>query len=152
MEKHKNPVFNFVIADDDPDDQLCLQKVIWHTNVHHKITSVYNGLQLLEYLQSKGTYKNCKENRPDCIFLDLNMPLLSGNEALLNIRQHKELTGLPVFILTTSNCIQERDHLLKLGANGFYTKTHDIKNWRVIVKEVIKQLSLQTSSPGLQSF
>jgi CheY-like chemotaxis protein len=140
MEMTHNPVFSFVIADDDPDDQYALQKVIWDSNQHHKITSVYNGLQLLEYLFRKGAYKNCRDPYPDCIFLDVNMPLMNGMEVLEKIRSTPSLRSLKIHVLTSSNCLEEKTKLLTLGANGFFTKHPEADNLRIIFKDIIMEM------------
>ncbi|MGZ3920352.1 MAG: response regulator [Bacteroidia bacterium] len=137
MEKTRKHALNIVIADDDPDDQYLMQKAIWELNSNHKITSVYNGMQLLEYLLRKGTYKNCIEPKPDCIFLDLNMPLLTGIDALPRIRKNPDFAQTPVYIFTTSNCPNEKQKLIAMGANGFYTKSPKHFNLKLIVQEVL---------------
>jgi two-component system, response regulator len=140
MEQHKKPAFNFVIADDDPDDQYMLQKVIWDCNSHHKITSVYNGMQLLEYLLRKGTYKNCTEPPPDCIFLDINMPLLDGGDVLKKMRETPALSKLRVHVLTSTKCPAEKEKMLRLGANSFSTKEPDINVLKSMFKDVITEI------------
>lgn len=140
MELIRNPTFNFVIADDDPDDQYALQKVIWDSNQQHKITSVYNGMQLLEYLFRMGTYKNCKEPMPDCIFLDVNMPLLNGIEVLEKIRAAHAFKLLKIHVLTSSSCQEEKEKIMKLGADGFFTKHPDVENLKVIFRNIISDM------------
>lgn len=131
---------NLVIADDDPEDQYMMQKVIWDLNLNHKITSVYNGMQLMDYLQRKGMYSKCMEPTPDCIFLDLNMPLLNGMEALKRIKKNPELAQLPVYILCTVNCTSEKEKMLAIGANGFYTKNPVHNNLKIIVNDILSRL------------
>jgi CheY-like chemotaxis protein len=137
MDRPQGPIFNFVIADDDPDDQYALQRVIWDNNQQHKITSVYNGLQLLEYLFRTGTYKNCKEPRPDCVFLDINMPLLNGFDVLKTIKASNTLSGVKIHVLTGSRSEEEKARLLGLGADGFFTKQHDENNLKIIFRNII---------------
>lgn len=115
-----------------------MHKVTWETNVHHKITSVYNGIQLMHYLQRTGMYKNCKDERPDCIFLDLNMPLLNGIEALKRIKMNTDFENIPVFILSTSKSSHEEDNLLSLGAKGFYTKSHVYAKLKQIINDIFE--------------
>jgi two-component system response regulator len=133
-------ILNLVIADDDPDDQYLMQKAIWETNSNHKITAVYNGLQLMEYLLRSGMYKNCHDSRPDGIFLDLNMPLLSGTEAVKRIKKDPGLASLPIYILSTSKNIKEKNDLLSIGAKAFYTKTHEYNMLKQMIGEITGEL------------
>jgi two-component system response regulator len=146
MEPLHSPIFNFVIADDDPDDQYALQKVIWDNNQQHKITSVFNGMQLLEYLLRTGTYKNCSEPAPDCIFLDVNMPLINGYEVLEKIRSTKSLRHLKVHVVTSSSCKEEKEKLLQMGADGFFTKHPDVENLKIIFRNIIMDMIQAKSS------
>jgi two-component system, response regulator len=133
-------ILNLVIADDDPDDQYLMQKAIWEMNSNHKITAVYNGLQLMEYLLRSGMYKNCSDAQPDCIFLDLNMPLLSGAEAMRRIKNNPALCHLPVYILSTSKNVNEKNNILSIGANGFYTKTHEYPDLKKMIGEITEEV------------
>jgi CheY-like chemotaxis protein len=110
-----------VIADDDLDDQDLMQRGLTEFRVNLKIAPVYNGLQLLDYLLKKNSYKNVKES-PDLILLDLNMPLMDGFDVLTEIKKHESLKKIPIYILTTSRNKKDREKALRFGANGFYSK------------------------------
>jgi CheY-like chemotaxis protein len=135
--KNKKHTFSFLIADDDPDDQYLMQKVIRDLDISYNITSVYNGLQLMDYLLRTGMYSNCEEPKPDCVLLDLKMPLLSGAEALQRIRKNSDLLSLPVFIISEATTDTEKQKLLGLGANGFYTKQAGHKSFSLMVSEIL---------------
>ncbi len=136
MEPSASSILNFVIADDDAEDQFTIQKAIWEMNINHKITSVYNGAQLMDYLLRKGMYENCMEPSPDCVLLDLNMPLVNGFEVLRKIKGDRGLKQVPVYILTTSGNSFERNSLLNHGANGFYTKQPEESYLKKILEEI----------------
>jgi two-component system response regulator len=138
--KNKKQIFSFLIADDDPDDQYLIQKVIKDLGISYSITSVYNGLQLMDYLQRTGMYSNCEEPKPDCVLLDLKMPLLNGAEALQRIRKNTSLLSLPVFIISEAGSDSERKRLLGLGANGFYTKQAGHSSFLLMVNEILTSI------------
>lgn len=144
MEISKSQEFSFLIADDDPDDQYALQAAIWNNNPQHKITAVYNGMQLLEYLMRKGPYKNSKEPAPHCVFLDLNMPLLTGELVLKKIMDTKQLCNLPVYMLSSSVTAKQETEFLKLGARGCYIKEPEVRTLKKMIKDVVHCLNMQT--------
>ncbi|MCW3077765.1 MAG: hypothetical protein JWO32_2374 [Bacteroidetes bacterium] len=150
MEKSNEHLLNIVIADDDEVDQFMMKKAIWEINSNHKITSVYNGLQLIEYLQRKGTYKNCGEPKPDCILLDLNMPLLTGFDVLKKIRKSPEFDKTPVYIFSTTATPTVTEKLISTGANGCYIKSHKQLHLKKAMQDVLKQVS--PHSPETVSF
>lgn len=134
---------NLVIADDDTDDQYLMQKAIWEVNPKHKITSVYNGMQLLDYLQRTGTYKNCTEPIPDCVLLDLQMPLLNGTEALRKMKSAVELKTIPVYVFSGMQSGNNQPELITLGASAVFEKSPKDYELKKIMSDILAQVSVQ---------
>ncbi|NCC23737.1 MAG: response regulator [Deltaproteobacteria bacterium] len=61
-------------------------------------------------------------SRPDCIFLDLNMPGMGGKECLRYIREQANDQDVYVIVLTANDTPQDMAEALNLGANDFLTK------------------------------
>ena len=61
-------------------------------------------------------------NKPDFIFLDLLMPIISGYEVYKQIRKTPSLKNIPIVILTGKNGSIDRLHAKLIGANGFINK------------------------------
>ena len=59
---------------------------------------------------------------PDVILLDLNMPVVPGDEFLKFVRSRRQWQRIRVFMLTSEFAETERTRLLGLGANGYLTK------------------------------
>lgn len=143
MDKDLENILNIVIADDDPFDQTVMKTAIWEINCNHKITSVYNGIQLMDYLQGKGSYKNCKEPKPDCILLDLNMPLLSGFDVLKKIRKKPEFDSIPIYIFSIPATEKENETLISSGANGCFAKSSKYLSLKKTMQKVLAQVPSQ---------
>ena len=110
-----------LMADDDPDDQLFIREAFHALPVD--IRSVEDGRELLDYLLCKGKYKSVNAfPRPDLILLDLNMPKMSGKEALAEIQADSCLKSIPVIILTTSQQECDVHKCYELGANTYIVK------------------------------
>jgi len=108
-----------LIADDDEDDIYLLESAFRESRLAVKVDFVQNGLEVLTYLDS------IKDNNPlpDLIVLDLNMPLLSGRETLLRLKNNTRYKSIPVAILTTSVSEKEKAHCLELGAALYLFKS-----------------------------
>ncbi len=65
---------------------------------------------------------------PKIIFLDINLPGLSGLDILGRIRQAKQIAFLPVVILTSSGNPVDIEKAYELGASGYIVKPHDFDN------------------------
>jgi DNA-binding response OmpR family regulator len=82
------------------DDEIELLKphIIFLTAKGYDITPVNNGIEAVEL---------CEENQFDIVFLDENMPGMSGLEALAKIKSNKP--NLPVVMITKS----EEEHIME---------------------------------------
>src|SRR5687767_5331189 len=59
---------------------------------------------------------------PDYIFLDINMPIMSGRECLICISNDARLRQVPVIIYSTSSNPLEIESFKRLGASDFIVK------------------------------
>ncbi|MEL7166042.1 MAG: response regulator [Pseudomonadota bacterium] len=59
---------------------------------------------------------------PDVIILDLHMPRLGGIEVLANLRQHRELSKIPIIVWTTSCAPFDTEQTQELGIDGYLLK------------------------------
>lgn len=86
----------------------------------HSVARAENGKEAVSLWQEhKGA------DAFDLIFMDLQMPVMDGLDALQEIRaieKENNSAQLPIFILTADEKIDTRDKALQLGANGFLTK------------------------------
>ena len=59
---------------------------------------------------------------PHIVFLDWNMPKLSGRQILGAIRANSRYEDVPVIIFTTSSSSQDKEEAERLGASYFLSK------------------------------
>ncbi|HEU4496208.1 MAG TPA: response regulator, partial [Flavobacterium sp.] len=117
--------YNVVLADDDADDRDLFVELLSQPNVN--VNTVINGTELLDYL-SKRT-----DDLPDCIFLDLNMPVLGGKECLQQIRATEKLKDIPVIIYSTSSNRKDIEDTFSMGANLYVVKA----NSYIVMKNIL---------------
>lgn len=60
--------------------------------------------------------------RPDVIFLDINMPQVSGIDMLEFVRRHENLSNLPIVMLSSETTDLQVDEALDLGADAYVFK------------------------------
>ena len=77
---------SILIAEDDADDRLLIQKALEESDKGFKIDFVANGVELIEHLYKIKNEKQGKKY-PRFILLDLNMPKMDGREVLKNIKK-----------------------------------------------------------------
>ena len=116
-------LITILIADDDADDRLLLDRVLKQNRLLNDVRFVEDGEALLDYLYQRGPYgAPGAAPRPGLILLDLNMPKKSGREALREIKADPNLRTIPIVMLTTSKTEEEIYRSYDLGANSFITK------------------------------
>ena len=120
-----------LIIDDDLVDAMTIKRAFKDIDVANRIDLVGNGEEALEFLRDEENEKPC------LIFLDLNMPKMSGIELLRIIRKDENLNMIPVIILTTSKDEHDKINLFKLGIAGYMVKPVDYMKF-VDVMETIK--------------
>ena len=67
-----------------------------------------------------------QEPPPDVILLDLNMPVVAGDEFLKFMRSRPQWENIRMIMLTSEFAETERARLLAMGANGYLTKPVDL--------------------------
>lgn len=109
-----------LMADDDQDDCLLVQRAFKASRLVNDLRFVEDGEQLMDYLYRRGKHGDVP--RPGLILLDLNMPRMDGREALKEIKENADLKDIPVVVLTTSKDEEDIIRSYNLGANSYITK------------------------------
>lgn len=106
--------------DDDDDDIDFFAAAIEYLSDGASCFSFTNASKALQKLLTG-------ELIPDVIFLDLNMPVINGQEFLALVKATAGLQDIPVIILSTSSDSLTARKLKGQGASGFLTKPTSIK-------------------------
>ena len=139
----ENEALHILMADDDEDDRVFFREAIQEIKVRTKVTLVNDGLQLMNYLNHPGNHL------PNVVFLDLNMPLKSGMDCLIEIRKDSRLKDLAVAIYSTSSTEEYIEEAFVKGANIYIKKPDDFSALKVILEQVIN-LNWQYHTSGLK--
>jgi len=79
----------------------------------YDVIGAYNGLDGVE---------KAKKNSPSVILLDLAMPVVSGFDALTQLKNDPRTSLIPVIVITAQNDIEYAFDAGKLGANDYVIK------------------------------
>jgi len=109
---------NILLIDDDDDDWEIFQAALNKVSQTGNYYSIKYAKQALKQLESQ-------EVIPDLIFLDLNMPAMSGLEFLIELKKIENSKDIPVIIFSTSSHNEIKQEAENLGAYDFITKPHD---------------------------
>jgi CheY-like chemotaxis protein len=114
---------HLLIAEDDEEDQMFIQRAFNKINFEGNLHFVNNGEEVLTYLHScKKTNTHPVSNCPNILLLDLNMPKLNGWETLEMLKSDPDWVNLPVIIFTTSKSEDDIEASYRSGAACFIAK------------------------------
>lgn len=119
------------LADDDCDDQELFQEALNSIDANALLRCFDNGLDLIEGLLSDI------DPLPEIIFLDLNMPLISGAECVNRLRRHNALRHLPIIAFSTSGNRGTLEDLYNAGANRYIIKPPSYSQLKVLIHNVL---------------
>ncbi|HEX9979445.1 MAG TPA: response regulator [Flavobacterium sp.] len=124
---------HIIIAEDDEDDGEIMLESFGKHDSFARIDWVRNGRELIDFL-------NEHDKKPDIILTDINMPILSGIEALELICGDNKLNGIPAFVFSsTLNPVYEVK-CMQLGTKGFLIKPLNLKGFDEIPSKIINIL------------
>jgi CheY-like chemotaxis protein len=118
---------NILLADDDTDDCIFFKEALGELIISTDLTTVHDGEELMELLMDE------KNELPQILFLDLNMPRKNGFECLSEIKQNNKLKDLPVIIFSTSFEQEVVNLLYKSGALYFIRKPSVFLQFKEII-------------------
>lgn len=122
---------NILLIDDDDDDQEIFQSAVQQISTSVRYNYLNSAREALQKLSSG-------EVSPEVIFLDLNMPLMSGQEFLTQIKQRQPLSEIPIIIFSTSSDPTTKEFTKALGAYDFITKPSDFDQLVDLLKPLIR--------------
>jgi CheY-like chemotaxis protein len=126
---NEEPV-KIILAEDDKDDQELFLEAVNATKIPSEVITVENGEELV------NTLKDESEPKPDIIFIDINMPIKGGKEALEEIKSDQELKEIPAVMLSTSNHPKDIEDTFNKGANLYIQKPNSFTGFIHILKKV----------------
>lgn len=120
MRWNKNiKVSSMILVDDDEDEHVLFRDAVHEVDPSINVIFHPTGEHLLEYLKLNNT-------KPSIIFLDINMPRLSGIETTEHIKSNPSLSHIPIVIYSTSSSKSDINSAYQAGASLYVVKPNFI--------------------------
>lgn len=120
----------------DDDHKLVEAIELYFSRVGYDVITAADGLQGMQQMYSQ---------RPDLIILDVMMPKMDGWETCRRIR---EISDVPVIMLTARGQESDRVMGLKLGADDYVAKPFSLKELEARVEAVLRRTRLPPPDKG----
>jgi CheY-like chemotaxis protein len=117
-----------VLCIEDDAINLRLMKLIFEQRPAIRLVIAVNGRLGLEL---------AREDHPDLILLDLQLPDMSGDEVLIRLRQDPDLRHTPVLVVSAQAYAEDVERLMAAGVQGYVTKPIDVAHFLVQLDAVL---------------
>ncbi len=140
-----------LLAEDDPNDVLLIQRAFQRNHVANPVQVVRDGEEALAYLSGQAPFADRERHPlPVLMLMDLKMPRKSGLEVLAWVRQQPGLKRLPIIVLTSSNQSPDINRAYELGANSYLVKPAGFDSLLDLVKNLDMYWLILNEKPELQ--
>lgn len=119
--------FRILLAEDVAENQLLIKQILKNYPVDIHVAN--NGVEAIELLG---------DNKYDCLLLDIQMPVLSGEDVLKWIRSEKRVEEMYIIALTANAFKEDMEKYLELGAHWFLSKPVEKNILRGKIKDLIQ--------------
>lgn len=127
------PHANILLAEDESVNQMAISRML--EEMGYTVTCAENGRVALEKLQT---------DKFDCIIMDIQMPVMSGVEAVQQLRNRPELAhycNMPVIALTAHAMSGDREKFLAAGMNDYLSKPVEFEQLQHCLQNIPSQVN-----------
>ena len=118
-----------LVADDNLAGRELMRELLESSG--HRVIEATNGREALELI---------RQDPPDLVFLDLQMPVLDGFSVVRQLRSDERFRRLPAVAVTASAMLGDRELAIAAGFDSYITKP-------INLNEVRKQAEALASGP-----
>jgi two-component system cell cycle response regulator DivK len=111
-----------LIIEDNPQNLKLARDILDHV-----------GYRILEAETAEAGLALARDQRPDLVLMDVQLPGMDGVEALGRLRADSLTAAIPVVALTASAMKEDRDRFLAAGFDGYLEKPLNVREFPVQV-------------------
>ena len=128
-------IMTILLVEDNPDEEKLAMIAFQKSGLKETVEVARDGQEAVDYMLAQGDYqgRNVKD-LPGVIFLDINLPKLSGIEVLRILRTDPRTKHVPIVLLTSSDEPQDMIDGYESGANSYIHKPFDFHEFVLQIK------------------
>lgn len=129
----KKHEYTILVAEDNTELMIYFRQMLGE---EYNVIEATNGTQAWEILQNES---------PDLILSDVVMPGLSGYELCARVKQHPDLSHIPVILLTAKTSMPEQIEGLTHGADAYVCKPFNVEYLLLLIGNQFRNRSMLRS-------
>jgi two-component system, NtrC family, sensor kinase len=137
MQTTTSPKSNYIMVLDDTPENLRLFKLL--------LTK--KGYNVKVFAEGELAIESAKEQPPDLILLDINMPGLNGYQVCEILKNNKLTSDIPVIFVSALNEVFDKVKAFKVGGVDYITKPFDVEE---LLARINTHLHLRNLQEDLQ--
>ncbi|MEQ9116192.1 MAG: response regulator [Rickettsiales bacterium] len=94
--------------------------------------------KVIQVVDCKKVISEAKKTKPDLIISDIRLGVFSGVELIKQIKDQKDLAGIPVIAITAYVTEDDRQALQKIGCDEYLSKPLPVDDFYKVVSKYIK--------------
>ena len=127
-----------IIIEDNPADVRLFKEALKFSGIEVELSHFGDGMTALAMLQLREGPWNPP---PHVVFLDLNMPRLSGFEVLEVLRGTPVCDGVRIVVLTSSQSPVDAENAARLKADRFVRKPTELREFFTVISSTVRDLA-----------
>ncbi len=121
----ENKQIKVLVSDDEADFRELMS--FWLKSKGYAVITAENGEQALQ---------QAEKEKPDIIFMDLNMPVLDGADALKKLRESGN--NVPVIVISAFVDDMKAKEVRKYGISGVFFKGKDFQEGLMLLEAALR--------------
>lgn len=136
-----------LIAEDDPAARELVEAAARRSDAFESVHIVEDGQAVLNVLW-RTICADEREDLPELILTDLNMPGLNGIELTRDLKAHPETSWIPVAIITSFGSEADRRLAAEAGCSAYFERPPGLADLTELLKQVARLWPVQPNLPA----
>jgi len=115
--------------------------LIVEDNVQNRLLMVdilkIHGFEIMEARDGQEGIQLAREQQPDLILLDMQMPVMDGLEAARRLKADPETRAIKILAITSFAMKGDRERILAAGCDEYMAKPIDTRQLPVVVRRLL---------------
>lgn len=97
------------------------------------------GYDLLRAEDGPRALQLLRDEQPDIILLDVNIPGIHGLDLARMIKEDERLASIPLIATTANVLVGDKERCLEAGCDEYLPKPLDIRRLREVIRDYLKE-------------
>ena len=116
-----------LVVEDNDNNRLLIRDVLQAS-----------GYRVIESETAEDGVRMAAEQRPALVLMDIQLPGMSGIEALERLRADPVTRAIQVVAVTASAMTQDRRQIMAAGFDGYQSKPISVKGFLQTIREILR--------------